>query len=146
MRYLLFLLALLAAIDATLALREHYRVGASPCSINERWDCGVVNHSPYAEMAGVPVAAIGIAGYVFLAFLALGRRYRLFLGASIVGLAFSLYLANIEAHVLGVWCVYCAISLGFISLLTLLSAITVIHQALRRDRTASGLSNSELSS
>ena len=90
MRYLLFLLALLAAIDATLALREHYRVGASPCSINERWDCGVVNHSPFAVMAGVPVAAIGIAGYVFLAFLALGRRYRLFLGASLAALGLPL--------------------------------------------------------
>jgi uncharacterized membrane protein len=146
MRYLLFLLALLAAIDATLALREHYRVGASPCSINERWDCGVVNHSPYAVMAGVPVAAIGIVGYLFLAFLALGRRYRFFLGASVAGLAFSLYLAHIEEQVLGVWCVYCAISLGFISLLTLLSAITVIFQALRRNRAASALSNSELSS
>ncbi len=146
MRYLLFVLALLAALDATLALREHYRVGASPCSINERWDCGVVNHSPYAVMAGVPVAAIGIAGYLFLAFLALRRRYRLFLGASIAGLAFSLYLAHIEEHVLGVWCVYCAISLGFISLLTLLSAVTVIFQALRRNRTASPLPNSELSS
>jgi uncharacterized membrane protein len=146
MRYVLFLLALLAAIDATLALREHYRVGASPCSINERWDCGVVNHSPYAVMAGVPVATIGIAGYLILALLALGRRYRLFLGAALAGLAFSLYLAHIEEHVLGVWCVYCAISLGFISLLTLLSAATVIVQAVRRNRTASALPNSELSS
>jgi uncharacterized membrane protein len=146
MRYLLFLLALLAAIDATLALREHYRVGASPCSINEKWDCGVVNHSPYAVIGGVPVAVIGIAGYLGLAILALLRRYRLFLGAAVAGLAFSLYLAHIEEHVLGVWCVYCAISLGFISLLTLLGACTVIFQSLRRNRAASALPTSGLSS
>jgi len=94
----------------------------------------------------VPVATIGIAGYLILALLALGRRYRLFLGAAVAGLAFSLYLAHIEEHVLGVWCVYCAISLGLISLLTLLSAATVIVQAVRRNRTASALPNSELSS
>jgi uncharacterized membrane protein len=146
MRYLLFLLAVLAAIDATLALREHYRVGASPCSINERWDCGVVNHSPYAVIAGVPVATIGIAGYLVLAFLALARRYRFFLAAAVAGLAFSLYLAHIEEQVLGVWCVYCAISLGFISLLTLLGAGTVIFQAVRRSRSASALPSSGLSS
>jgi uncharacterized membrane protein len=38
-----------------------------------------------------------------------------------VGLAYSLYLAHIEAHVLGVWCLYCVISLGTISLITLLT-------------------------
>ena len=146
MRYLLLLLALLGALDSTMALREHYRVGASPCSINERWDCGVVNHSPYALIASVPVAGIGIAGYLLLAFLAFRRRYRFFLGAAVAGLAFSLYLAHIEEQVLGVWCVYCAISLGLISLLTLLAAGTVSFQALRRNRRAPALPNSGLSS
>jgi hypothetical protein len=50
-------------------------------------------------------------------------------------LAFSLYLAHIENHVLGVWCVYCAISLGTISLMTLLLVIATAAQTLRK-RTA----------
>ena len=34
----------LGIVDSSLALREHYReYGDSPCSINERWDCGAVN-------------------------------------------------------------------------------------------------------
>ena len=36
-------------------------------------------------------------------------------------MAFALYLTNIEARVLGVWCLYCVISQGIIALVTLLS-------------------------
>jgi vitamin-K-epoxide reductase (warfarin-sensitive) len=131
MRFVLFVLALLGFIASTLALREHYRTDSSPCSINERWDCGIVNHSPFAMLAGVPVAAIGMAGYVFLAALALKRAYRLFFAAAVVGLAFSVYLAHVEAHILGVWCVYCVASLAAISLLTLLSLGTIVVSRMR---------------
>jgi vitamin-K-epoxide reductase (warfarin-sensitive) len=121
MRFVLVLLTLLGFVASALALREHYRTDTSPCSINEHWDCGIVNHSPFAMLAGIPVAVIGMAGYVFLAVLALKRAYRLFLAAALLGLAFSLYLARVEAHILGVWCIYCVASLTVISLLTLLS-------------------------
>ncbi len=126
MRYVLVLLAILGFIASGLALREHYRTDTSPCKINERWDCGIVNHSPFAVLAGIPVAAIGMAGYVLLAALALKRAYRLFLAAALVGLSFSLYLAHVEAHILGVWCVYCVASLAVISLLTLSSFGTIM--------------------
>jgi uncharacterized membrane protein len=120
MRFVLVLLAILGFTASGLALREHYRTDLSPCSINERWDCGIVNHSPFAMLSGIPVAAIGMAGYVFLAALAVKRAYGLFLAAALIGLSFSLYLAHVEAHILGVWCVYCVASLVTISLLTLL--------------------------
>jgi vitamin-K-epoxide reductase (warfarin-sensitive) len=126
MRFVLILLTFLGFLASSLALREHYRTDSSPCSINERWDCGIVNHSPFATLAGVPVAAIGMAGYVFLAVLALKRAYRLFLAAALMGLSFSIYLAHVEAHILGVWCVYCVASLAAISLLTLLSVGTIV--------------------
>ena len=43
MRYVLVLLAAVGIVASALALREHYRTeGDSPCSINERWDCGIV--------------------------------------------------------------------------------------------------------
>jgi vitamin-K-epoxide reductase (warfarin-sensitive) len=133
MKYLLLVLAVLGVIVSSLALREHYRTyGDSPCSINERWDCGVVNHSQYAMLAGIPVAVIGIAGYILMGVLAFLRSYRLLLIPTFAGLAFSLYLANIEAHVLGVWCVYCAISLGIISLMSLFTLGTVVSQFARK--------------
>lgn len=133
MRYVLVLLTLFGFIASGLALREHYRTDSSPCSINEHWDCGIVNHSPFAVLAGVPVAVIGMAGYVILAALALKRAYGLFLAAALVGLSFSLYLAHVEAHILGVWCIYCVASLVVISLLTLLGIGTLV---LSRTRTA----------
>ena len=133
MKYVLLVLAVLGIAASSLALREHYRTyGDSPCSINERWDCGIVNHSPYAMIHGVPVAVIGIGGYLVLGVLAFKRAYRVMLALAIPALAFSLYLAHIEQHVLGVWCLYCAISLGTISAMTLLLTFTVIICTFRR--------------
>ena len=55
-------------------------------------------------------------------------RNRMMLALALPGLAFALYLARIEAHVLGVWCVYCVISLGTISLITMLLLALVVRQ------------------
>lgn len=121
MRYLIALLALAGVVVASLALHVHYSTDTEPCSINEKWDCGIVNHSPYAVIGPVPVAAIGIAGYTALLVLALARRKRLVLAASLIALGFSLYLTHIEKDILLVWCVYCVTSLGIISLIALAS-------------------------
>jgi len=134
MKYLLLILAILGVIVSSLALREHYRTyGDSPCSINEHWDCGVVNHSPFAVVRfGIPVAALGIAGYILMGALAFLRSYRLLLVPTFAGLAYSLYLANIEANTLGVWCINCVISLGIISLMSLLTLGSVVAQITRK--------------
>ena len=132
MRYVLLLAAVIGIAASALALNEHYRAyGDSPCNINDHWDCGIVNHSPYAMIHGLPVAVIGIAGYLLLGALALWRAYRAMLLLAIPALVFALYLAHIEAHVLGVWCLYCVISLGTISLITLLLIGLVLVRALR---------------
>lgn len=133
MRYIFLILALLGIAASSLALREHYRTyGDAPCDINDRWDCGIVNHSPYAMFHGVPVADIGIAGYLLLGILALKKMYKIMLVLAVPALAFSLYLAHIEKDVLGVWCLYCAISLGVISLITLLLIFTVTASLIHR--------------
>jgi vitamin-K-epoxide reductase (warfarin-sensitive) len=121
MRYLIAFLALAGLLVSVLALRVHYSTGTEPCSINEKWDCGVVNHSPFAEMYGVPVAVLGIAGYLVLGGLGFARqRFLLFL-ATLAGLGIALRLTFIEEYVLQVWCVYCVISQAIIGLLTILS-------------------------
>jgi uncharacterized membrane protein len=132
MRWVLIVLAVVGIVASSLALREHYRTDPSPCSINERWDCGIVNHSPYAMLFGVPVAVIGIAGYLLLGVLAFKKAYRVMLIVALGGLGFALHLAHIESAVLGVWCIYCAISLAVISLLSLLVLATVIVGAAGR--------------
>jgi uncharacterized membrane protein len=121
MAYVLVLLALAGAVVSGLALRVHYSTDTQPCDINEKWDCGVVNHSRFAEIDHVPVAAVGIAGYLVLGGLVFARqRFLLFL-AALVGLGFALRLTFIEQYALEVWCLYCAISQAIMALFTLLS-------------------------
>lgn len=121
MSYLIALLALAGTVVSVLALQVHYSTGTEPCSINERWDCGIVNHSSFAVIGHMPVAIIGIAGYLAIAGLALLRRRYLLLLAVLVGLGFALRLTFIEEYVLMVWCLYCVISQVIIGLITLLS-------------------------
>jgi vitamin-K-epoxide reductase (warfarin-sensitive) len=133
MRVILILLAAVGMLASSLALREHYRTyGDSPCSINDKWDCGIVNHSPYAIFLGIPVADIGIAGYLLMAVLSFRRAYRLLFVSLLIALGFSLFLAHIEAHILGVWCIYCVASLAVVLLMSLLVGATVIVGSLRR--------------
>jgi uncharacterized membrane protein len=126
MRWIIAILALAGMMAAILALREHYRTDASPCSINEKWDCGTVNKSRFAMIKGIPVADIGITGYLLLAGLAIGKQWRLLAAAAVPAFAFSLYLAHIEKDILETWCIYCVISLALITLITLLALIALV--------------------
>ena len=121
LRYVIALLAIAGIVVSALALQIHRSQTFETCSINDHWDCGVVNHSRYAVFHGVPVAAIGIAGYAVIGALALMRRRSLVLAAALIGLAFALRLTYIEAHVLQLWCIYCVSSQGIIAAITLLA-------------------------
>ena len=121
MRWVIAILSAMGAVVSGLALQVHYSTTTEPCSINERWDCGVVNHSPFAVIGQVPVAAIGIAGYLALVVLALMRQRFLLHVVALVGLIFALRLTFIEEFDLLVWCLYCVISQGMIALISLLS-------------------------
>lgn len=134
MRYFLVILALAGVVVSALALRVHYSTETQPCSINERWDCGVVNHSPFAEIAHVPVAALGIVGYLAMAGLALLRRRGLLVAVATAGFCFALYLSHIEKDILLVWCVYCVISQVLIALVTLLSLASLAMERRRLNR------------
>ena len=125
MRYLIILLALAGVIVSALALHVHYYHGVEPCDINSHWDCGIVNHSRYSVIAGIPVAALGIIGYILIAFAAFRRQRVVTLVLALLGLVFALYLSNIEAHVLEVWCLYCVISQFLIALITLAAFVFV---------------------
>jgi uncharacterized membrane protein len=121
MRSLIFLLAFAGVAISALALQAHFSTATEPCSISDRWDCGIVDHSSYAVIEHIPVAAIGIVGYILLAILDLARRRLLLLVATFLGLGFALYLSHIEKDILQVWCLFCVISQAIITLITLLS-------------------------
>jgi vitamin-K-epoxide reductase (warfarin-sensitive) len=136
MRYLLVFLSLAGVVIASLALRIHYSTATEPCSINEHWDCGIVNHSSYSEVAHIPVAAVGIAGYLVLGVLSFMRKRILLFAAAVLGFAFALHLSSVERDILQVWCLYCVISQGIIALILLLSlAWLIAHEMSKRRAT-----------
>src|SRR5436305_14438186 len=98
---LFVILCLAGFVISGMALVEHYNTKPSPCSINDRWDCGIVNHSPYAMFRDVPVALIGIVGYALLAAIG-GRLPRLTALLAVLALIFTLRLTWVECEVLGV--------------------------------------------
>ncbi len=117
-----------------LALQNHFaKSTTSYCSFGDDFNCDTVNRSRYSEVMGVPVALIGILGYVLL--LALATLYRdkaetpaMLLFSSLSGVGFSLYLTYVEAQVLHTWCILCVSSLLFILLIALLSALELRRQ------------------
>lgn len=127
MRTIIFLLAVAGIVVSSLAWRIHYSTSTEPCDINAHWDCGIVNHSRYSMIHGVPVAAVGVAGYLLIALLALFRQRRWVLIFALAGLLFALYFSHIEASVLEVWCLYCVISQGIIALIAILAATDFLY-------------------
>ena len=123
MRIILFVLAVAGIVVSSLAWQVHYSTATEPCDINARWDCGIVNHSRYSMIHRVPVAAVGVAGYLLLALLALFRKRRWLFPVALAGLGFALYLTHVEASILEVWCLYCVISQGIIAAITILAGV-----------------------
>jgi vitamin-K-epoxide reductase (warfarin-sensitive) len=122
MRYVIAVLALAGIVVSSLALAEHYGPPARPIDLlRSSWNSAYVNQSPYAQVHGIPVAVLGIAGYALLVMLALTGRKGLMVCFAGFGLAYGLYLTNIEAHVLHVWCVYCVSSLVLTVLIVFLA-------------------------
>ncbi|HUZ14583.1 MAG TPA: vitamin K epoxide reductase family protein [Gaiellaceae bacterium] len=75
--------------------------------------CETVQTSRYAEVAGIPVAAIGLAGYLVLAGTAIARgsvaRAAGFV-AALAGVAVAMVLLYVQVAVLHAYCQWCLAS------------------------------------
>jgi uncharacterized membrane protein len=101
----------------------HYTGGTPVCAIAH--GCATVQQSRYAELAGVPVALLGLAGYVaILASLAsdgeAARAATAFL--ALAGFGFSAWLTYVEVARLDAICIWCV---GSAICMTLLAALAV---------------------
>jgi uncharacterized membrane protein len=123
MRYLLVALAVAGVVASAFALHAHYSKDYLylPCDINSRWSCGLVNHSRYAVVLGVPVALIGILGYTLLGVVAWLQKRLQLMALTVIALGIALHFTYIEAEVLHMWCLYCVISQGVIAVMTALA-------------------------
>ncbi|MGH9517550.1 MAG: vitamin K epoxide reductase family protein [Terriglobales bacterium] len=118
---------------SSVSLYEHFATfTTSFCNLSNTFNCDLVNRSSYSTVLGVPVALIGIVGYVLVATLAtvyrnLAQTPVLLLVAAVGGLGFALSLAYVEKFVLGVWCILCLTSMGLICIEVMLSAIATVR-------------------
>jgi uncharacterized membrane protein len=117
-------------------------VNAAPMMCGPIGDCNAVQQSPYAWLMGIiPVGALGLVGYVFIALAWLVKRHssqRMSDGASIVlfvlvflGTAFTAYLTFLEAFVIGAGCAWCLASAAVMTALLWLS-VAPTKQAIAR--------------
>jgi uncharacterized membrane protein len=101
----------------------HYSGGTPVCAVAH--GCATVQQSDYAALAGVPVAVLGLLGYVAI-LAALARDGEVWRTAAaflaLAGLGFSGWLTYVEVGVLNAICIWCV---GSAICMALLSALTV---------------------
>ncbi len=99
--------------------------------------CNVVNASPYSEVNGVPVAVIGIFGYLSLLvvhFFETRSGYfkkngtLLIFGFALTGFLFTAYLIYVEIVLIQALCPFCVTSQISMTLIFLLSIVRLIRQ------------------
>jgi len=123
-RYVIAVFGIAGIVVSSLALAARDAVPVQQIEVlrsGSNWNCAYVNQSPYADVHGIPVAVFGIAVYTLLVVLALLRRRVLTVYAAGIGLAYGLYITNIEGHILRVWCAYGVSSLILIVLISFLA-------------------------
>ena len=112
----------------------HYKPAALICTGGGGSEA--VQDSSYAELAGIPVALVGLVAYVAVLGLVawdteLARTLAATIGLSAVG--FAAYLVAVQAFVIDAWCVWCLVN--DLVIVPLLAALTVWRVATGRAAT-----------
>lgn len=131
--YLLAGIGLLDSLYLTWVKLAHAQVYCGGSS-----QCDTVNNSPYAEVAGIPVALLGMGAYLaVIVLLYLESRSGFWrenaklivFGISLAGVLYSAYLTYLEIAVIHAICPYCVVSAVVMLLLFGLSIIRLVVQA-----------------
>jgi uncharacterized membrane protein len=114
-RWLRFGVAALALVGASVAaylLYVRHTGGELLCT---NGGCEVVQSSRYAEVFGVPVAALGLIGYLALLLTSLsasGAARAAQVGIALAAFTFSAYLVYVQLALIGSVCEWCVVSDG----------------------------------
>lgn len=124
-------LAFLGIFVAGVLSYSHLTQTVVPCSTQS--GCETVTSSVFSQLGGIPIAYLGLAGYIFLAALAgfrfttTGDKWRttsiIGLLFSIVGAAYSVFLQIISLNALGAKCDWCMASAGIMVLMVVAHGI-----------------------
>jgi uncharacterized membrane protein len=138
LRVLIGVLALAGLAIAAYLTYVHY-AGIKPLCLSSG-GCETVQASRYSKLAGVPVATLGLGGYVLIALSVIPRSEVARLvgaGAALVGFGFSAYLTYRELFTIDAICQWCVASAV---LMTLLAPLTT-WRLLRVESVAAGPSS-----
>jgi uncharacterized membrane protein len=99
--------------------------------------CSTVNQSRYAEIYGIPVALVGVGGYLAIFLLLWMERRNALLtengtlivfGLALIGFLFTLYLIYVEVALIHALCPFCLTSQATMTILFILSVIRLARQ------------------
>jgi uncharacterized membrane protein len=110
----------LAGVGVAIYIAVAEAGGGAPQCLAGGHGCQVVSQSSYSHLAGVRVAALGIAGYALLLVCALaaGDVARIAgMTLALLGFGFSVYLTYLELFVLDAICQWCVASAVLMTLL-----------------------------
>lgn len=100
-------------------------------------DCSTVNASRYSEVYGIPVAAVGIAGYLAILLVQwYEQRDKFFekngplliFGLALAGFLFTVYLIYVEFAILQAYCPFCLTSQAAMTIIFIISIIRLVRQ------------------
>ncbi len=104
--------------------------------------CSIVNASRYSEINGIPVALVGVLGYLaILAVFYLETKPGFFqengtmilFGLTLIGFLFTAWLIFVEVALLKAYCPFCITSQISMSIIFILTVIRVIKQPLQEE-------------
>ncbi len=128
----LVVLGLLVSIYMTI-----YKITSNNSMCLGSGDCSTVNSSRYSEVNGIPVAVIGILGYLaILAVLYFEKRNSFFkqngtlmiFGMALTGFLFTIWLIYVEIALLNAICPFCLTSQAAMTLIFIIAVIRLIKQ------------------
>ena len=126
------LLSLVGLADALYLTIEHVTGQSVRCTIIS--GCSAVLSSPYAVVAGIPLAAVGAAAYFTVFSLAILTLFSYSWAAKLMGVmvftmfGLSLWLIYLQAFVIREFCQYCLLSAA---ITTALLVVVLISRGLR---------------
>ncbi len=94
--------------------------------------CETVQASSYAKLAGVPVAVLGLGGYlgILVSLMIRGELGRIAgFAIALTGFAFSLYLTYREIFTIKAICQWCVFSAVLMTALAILTAVRFLREA-----------------
>lgn len=130
-RLVAIILAVLGVLVAGYLAWAELTGNETVCADTGLINCETVQTSAYSSVFGIPVALLGVLGFIGILalllledqvpFLAAYGRTLVF-GAALFGMLFQAYLTVIEATVLEAWCQWCVASFVLVTLIFAISA------------------------